>query len=472
MIKKRLQILTVLCGICTTVALAQPKPNYHQVLVKKSKTDSVWNTYPAKTIDRLPDFKTKKEPALNKYGSWKVNQVKASGFFRTEKINDRWWIIDPEGYPFINKAVAVFRPGSSTYQKQVLSQKYGTNERWIKEESALLRSNGFNGAGCWSDVDLIRNADHPLVYTVFLSPMGNYKSDHIKKYGGKYLVAGWQGYRFDLVPVFDPEFDAYVENAVKDIARYKDDKFLMGYYTDNELPWKTDALTIHLENLAKDEPGYLAARKWLDERKGKNATLADITEEDKLAFSGYYFETYMKKVVQAIRKYDPNHMYLGCRFNQQNRQELTNPEIFRVAGKYMDAISINHYRLWEPDSTLTSNWEKWSGKPFLITEWYTKGQDSGLPNNGGAGWIVKTQKDRGYFYQNFVIDLIKSRNCVGWQWFTYQDNDPKNLNVDESNRDSNKGIVNSAFKPYDALLKEMKTINTNIYNLINYYDGR
>ena len=334
----------------------------------------------------------------------------------------------------------------------------------------MLREHGFNGTGAWSAVDLIRKSEAPLVYTVIVNPMQRYRAEHVKRYGGKYRVAGWQGFRFDLAMVFDPEFDAYIEQAMREVASYKDDKFLLGYFTDNELPWKTDALDIHLTALARDEPGYVAARKWLDERKGKQAKVQDITEDDRLAFSAFYFETYMKKVTQALRKADPHHMYLGCRFNQTVRQELTNPEIFKVAGRYMDIISINHYRMWQPDAALMRNWQQWSGKPFLITEWYVKAVDSGLPNNGGAGWIVRTQQDRGYFYQNFALELIKSKNCVGWHWFTYQDNDPKNLNVDESNRDSNKGVVDSQFNPYVPLLKEMKILNDNVFNLIDYFD--
>lgn len=462
-------LLLLLC--CFSVRLpAQNENVYHTVKAKKTSTDTIWGNYLAKTVDKLPGFKVKNEPDLNSFGSWKVNRGKATGFFRTQKVDDRWWIIDPEGYPFIYKGVAVFRPGASAHQIEVFQQKYKTAERWREEESNMLRAYGFNGVGCWSAVDLLRESAQPLVYSVIINPMLNYKREHVQRFGGKYKVAGWQGFRFDLAMVFDPEFAEHVDAAIREIAKYRNDKYLLGYYTDNELPWKTDALDIHLANLAKDEAGYIAAKKWLENRKGRDATIEDITEEDRLAFSGYYFETYMKTVTEAIRKYDPNHMYLGCRFNQQNRQELTNPEIFKVAGKYMDMISINHYRMWQPDSDQMNNWEKWSGKPFLITEWYTKGDDSGLQNHSGAGWIVKTQQDRGYFYQNFTLELIKSKNCVGWHWFTYQDNDPRNLKTDESNRDSNKGVIDSDFNPYRSLLQEMKCINDNVYNLIKYFD--
>ena len=144
----------------------------------------------------------------------------------------------------------------------------------------MLKDYGFNGTGAWSDFDLMRETPSPLVYTIIINPMGAYKSDHIKKFGGKYEMAGWQGYRYDLAMVFDPEFDSYVEKAIAPIAKYSKDKYLLGYYSDNELPWKNDALDRHIKYLGKEEAGYIAAKKWLDIRKGKDASLEDITEED------------------------------------------------------------------------------------------------------------------------------------------------------------------------------------------------
>lgn len=64
-----------------------------------------------------------------------------------------------------------------------------------------------------------------------------------------------------MVIVFDKEFDAYVEKAIEPISQYKNDKYLMGYFTDNELPWCHDALHRHLTLLAKDEQGYIVAKR-------------------------------------------------------------------------------------------------------------------------------------------------------------------------------------------------------------------
>jgi hypothetical protein len=453
----------------TDPLVPKPETGYHLVQARANATVLSWSTYTAKTIDRLPGFTFTKDPEINSYGSWKVSQSTATGFFRVEKKGDRWWIVDPEGYPFIHKGVAVFRPGTSTNQKAALSSKYGSNSNWATQECQFLKTNGFNGLGAWSDVDLVRQTTNPPVYSLIINPMGAYKAEHIKKYGGHYDVAGWQGYRYDLAMVFDPEFDAFVESAIAPIAKYANDKYMLGYYTDNELPWKNDALDRHLTYLGITEPAYIAAKKWLDERKGKNASMADVNDQDRLAFTGFYFETYIKKVAAAVRKYDPNHLYLGCRFNQET-EELQNSEMFKVAGKYADIISINHYRKWEPVQSIMTNWTNWSGRPFMITEWYTKGEDSGLPNKSGAGWNVPTQKDRGYFYQNFTIELLKSKACVGWHWFTYQDNDPLDLTTDASNRDSNKGIVSTNYVPYQPLLDNMKMLNDHVYELIQYLD--
>lgn len=456
-------LFSLVCGFC----FAQESRTVDSRVNARAEE---WTSYEVETVDALKGFRYRKaDPETDVYGGWMTGRQEATGFFRTQKIGDRWWFIDPEGWPYIFKGVAVFSMGGSDRQKEALVNTFGTPEHWAEDQQDMLRSNGFNGLGAWSAVDIVRKSPDPMPYTVIVSPMGMYRSVHKKKFGGKYHQSGWQGYRFDLAMVFDPEFDAFVEKALKPIEKFRDDKFLVGYFTDNEIPWVNDALDRHLTLLAKDEPAYLTVKAWFDERKGCDASAEDITEEDRKAFQAFYFETYMKKVVPVLRKYDPNHLYLGCRFNQ-HKEEMASKEIFEVAGKYMDVISINHYRLWEPRQDWMQNWEEWSGKPFIITEFYVKGEDSGLPNNTGAGWNVRTQQDRGLFYQNFVIELLRSGNCIGWHWFTYMDNDPQNLKTDPSNRDSNKGIVKWNFERYEAALEEMKQLNDCTYNLIQYLD--
>jgi hypothetical protein len=208
----------------------------------------------------------------------------------------------------------------------------------------------------------------------------------------------------------------------------------------------------------------------LDERKGKiNSGVSDITPEDVDAFKAYCLDSYLSITKNVLRMYDPNHMFIGQRFYSWT-SELVSPAMLDVAGRYMDIVSINHYTKWTPSQQDFENWSNWSGRPIIVSEFYVKGEDSGLPNNTGIGWIVPTQRDRGLFYENFVISLLKTKKCVGWQWFKYQDNDPEDLTADPSNIDSNKGLVKWNFERYDEMIDLMEEVNLQIYNLIEFYD--
>ncbi len=46
------------------------------------------------------------------------------------------------------------------------------------------------------------------------------------------------------------------------------------------------------------------------------------------------------------------------------------------------------------------------------------------------------------------------------------------MSTDISNRDSNKGIVDSSYEPYRDLLQQMKELNNNVWNLIWWYDHK
>lgn len=439
---------------------------YSQTMVEsRADQSSAWVSYPVEQFSDITDF-TSTPVTLNKYGSNTAHHNAATGFFRIEKIDNRWYIIDPDGYFFIHKGVASVSPGTSVNQKAAVTSKWGTNDAWCTYANNWLKDNGFNGAGAWSDVNRLMNQSEPVVYTVIINPMSNYRDYHKRIVGG-YTNAGWQGYEYNIIRVFDPLFETYMDNACKALAQYKNDKYLLGYFVDNELPWVNDALDRFIKYLAVNDPCYIAVKNWLDQRKGKDAGLSDITADDRNAFWDFYAGKYFRMAKSYITKYDPNHLFLGSRFNQA-QEELSNPYIFETAGKSCDIISINHYREWEPVEARMSNWEIWAQKPFLITEFYTKGEDSGMANTTGAGWLVKTQKDRGLFYENFVIKLLRSKGCVGWNWFRYQDNDPEDTTTDASNKDSNKGLVNITYDPYVNLVSLCKLTNDNVYSFLDY----
>jgi len=186
-------------------------------------------------------------------------------------------------------------------------------------------------------------------------------------------------------------------------------------------------------------------------------------------FLGYVADTYLRITTSAMRRNDPNHLCLGPRFTGQS---LKSRAMFTAAGRYLDVIAVNYYHAWSPDKALVAQWLECSGKPYMVTEWYAKAMDSGYANTSGAGWVVRTQADRGRFYQNFTLGLLETRSCVGWHWFKYRDNDPADKGADPSNIDSNKGLVKLSLEPYPELRDAMWEINRQVYSLVRYFDAQ
>jgi len=472
---KKLNLLLTVILLTEAVLSGQTKPdqNYIDVDVRKriynADGTTVYREYePLKTryIDLLPGYKPSENTGeLSKYGGWTRYKAKPTGFFYVMKTDDRWWCVDPEGYYYFNIALNSITRGASETNKESVIKKFGTPEEWISQTINLLQDNGFNCAGSWSDYKAIREAnkkrDKPFSYTINL----NFMSSYGKERGGTFQQPGHTGYPGDAIFVFDPEWELFCDRHAKQITEYRDDPNLFGYFSDNEMPFKLKSLDNYLA-LKTEDPGHIAAVKWLEEQK---ITKDQITDKHREAFMAVVADRYFSAVTKALKKYDPNHMYLGARFYSS---EKNYPEFMKCAGKYLDIISNNYYGKWTPDEKDMKNWTEWSGKPFIITEYYTKGEDSGMPNKSGAGWIVRTQRDRGLFYQNYNLVLLESKNCVGWHYFKYQDNDPTAKGVDPSNTDANKGIVNNYYEIWTPMTDLMKQLNNQVYSLINYFDQK
>lgn len=433
----------------------------------RANPKSPWVDYPTRTLDLLDGYAPPAEaPALDAYGGWKGHAEQATGFFYPKKVGPRWWLVDPEGNLFLHVGVVAVSPGSSKTCKENFAKTFASGGAWADATAALLLEHGFNGTGAWSDTAALRGAKRPVAYTV----IRNFAADFAKAKGLQRPSVGHSGFVNDCIPVFNEDFPAFCAERARSLSETKDDPWLVGHFSDNELlpPVLDKYLSLDPADPAQ-APNRQAAVAWLTARKGQAAVpSSEITSQDRAAFMGYVFETYFRIASEAIRKADPNHLYLGSRLHSREKE---NPYVLRAAGKYCDVIAINYYRVWGPDLDEMRGWTEWSGKPVIITEWYAKGDDAGFPNTTGAGWIVKTQRDRGLYYQHYALGCLEAGNCVGWHWFKYMDNDIHDTHADPSNRDSNKGIVKVDYTTYADLLGLMKPLNREVYPLTRFFDA-
>jgi len=419
-------------------------------------TNAPWKWYSTVTLDDLPTYlQAETDAGLSQYGGLLARQTNATGYFHTLNVNGRWWLVDPEGYWFFSQGLDAIATINSTGAAAALAADFGTASNWAAATTALLRQYDFNSAGAWSDITDLRAVSPPLVYTIIQNFEATYSATNTGP-----------GYPY----VFDPAFAAFCSSYAQQFAATQSDPWLLGYYSDNELPFSVSSsnLLVTFLGLSSTNNSYQAAWAWLRALHGAEATTNSVTAQDKVNFCGYVWGQYYQVVSQAIKTADPNHLYLGTKFNGT---ALNQPVVFTNIGPYVDVVSVDLYGEWTPDTNQIQTWEGGSGRPVLIAEWYVKGADSGMTNSTGAGWVVPAQSDRGYFYENFALTLLQTGNVVGWHWFKYSDNDPAAVGNDPSNINSNKGIVSNRYDPYYDLLNAAQRINVRIHRLANYFDG-
>jgi|ERR1035441_7100258 hypothetical protein len=91
------------------------------------------------------------------FGGWPELKGKQTGFFHTEQIQGRWWLVSPEGNAFFSKGVdhVAFTPESDSSSKAPEDPA-----AWAKTTTEQLRGWNFNTLGAWSS---------PQIYTAGLA---------------------------------------------------------------------------------------------------------------------------------------------------------------------------------------------------------------------------------------------------------------------------------------------------------------
>jgi len=226
-----------------------------------------------------------------------------------------------------------------------------------------------------------------------------------------------------------------LSSAIKN-GGYADDPRVFGYTTDNELPSELHMLDNYLTLEPTEVPtnafSYATAWTWLARRMNdpfptlEKYKASPEYEQIRREFLGFWYARYYKTTSEAIKAADPNHMYMGSR---SNLNALSEEWPVRSAGYYADMITANLYGGLNPSIDTIINLYRHSGVPFMVTEFFAKGQDAidanGFPlaNSTGAGILVQTQAERAAYYQHYTLALLESKACVGWTWYRMRDND-------------------------------------------------
>ena len=126
----------------------------------------------------------------NTYGGLILLKGNKTGFFHVEKIDGRFWLVDPEGSLFISKGVnhvnylSDYAPslGLNLYNR-VVSRKYGSADAWAEETLNRLRSWGFNTIGAWSSEETFtKGMPYTIILNIALEAGADWESGNVTDY--------------------------------------------------------------------------------------------------------------------------------------------------------------------------------------------------------------------------------------------------------------------------------------------------
>ena len=441
----------------------------------------------------------------DKYGGSALGpKSKATGFFRTEKVGGKWWLVDPDGHLFWSHGMDCVRtldatpieeretwfedfPGAQPSYREFLSsgfalkghyagrtvksfsfaganlkRKYG--EHWRQDYPATvhqrLRSWGLNTIGNWSEPDIYLQRR-----TAYTDSIGSHEAK---------LIEGSEGYWGRFPDVFDPGFAAALRRGMDSKTNSSaKDPWCIGYFSDNEMSWG-DETSLAL-GVLRSPAEQAAKREFVRDLRTKYADIARLNSawgttnaswdellasrtgpdpakarEDLTAFYVKLAETYFRTVRNTVKAVAPDHLYLGCRF------AWVNDTTARAAGKYCDVVSYNLYRRSLADF-------KYPGgdKPLLVGEFHFGALDRGLFHTGLVP--VENQAARAEAYREFVLGALRHPQFVGTHWFQWQDEPTIGRVYDEENYQI--GFVDVADTPYRETIAASRAVGREIYQV-------
>lgn len=393
-----------------------------------------------------------------KYGGYKDTRATATGFFRVEQMDGKWWFVDPDGHLFFSTGSTGMRSsdslarvegresyytalpppelasangdraGPAGFYRWNLFRRFGESwdSKWPELAFRRMEAWGFNTIGNWSDPRLWDAGRKPYVVNL----------------GGWGMRTGYLG----MPDVYAEEWPRIVdEAAARQCAPRKDDPYLLGYFIANEPPWPgRESLVVDV--ILDGQPSAIQseARKFLS---------SGDTPERRRAFIYRAFERFLDIINAAVRKHDPNHLNLGLRFGGH-----APPDEMLQLTRGFDVYSMNSYA-YAPDPAVLKKVYEVTGRPIIIGEFHF-----GVPANGLAAGLVQVcgEQERGVAYRYYVEQAASFPALIGTSWFQWIDqpvtgrSDGENYNI---------GIVDVTDRPYAEFLQGVVDTHKNLYDV-------
>jgi hypothetical protein len=319
--------------------------------------------------------------AWDRFGGWPGKKFKATGFFRVEK-DERWWLVTPEGNAFLSFGINHLHPdlwkqdfSRVAWQKNLGIDNLNSPQFYPALREWFLRTChewGFNTVGVHNSLSIV-NTPRPVM--AYMLPIRFVDIPHWKQ----------EIPDSNFTDVFSGDFARHCDQMAKQLAAPAcEDPFLLGYamtdcplFTEEDCRERPDVIggarrksrigwPRRLRNLGADAPGkaayvqtmrdlyrgeirdfnttygttfdsfdaLLAAENW---RPATDLSNANETR-DNVVFLQRVVAKYCQTARDAIRRYDPNHMFFGDKINGDSSYTMITEHMPRPFGPVADNI--------------------------------------------------------------------------------------------------------------------------------------
>lgn len=456
------------------------------------------------------------------YGGWSTGPKQtATGSFRTEKVNGRWWLVDPDGHLFWshgvdsvstaysatgtqdreayfewlppNKVEALASAGQASnplgefyyqaswahapfYQSRVpywsynflianLYRQYGPDWSYEFIDCAHQRLLAWrmNTMAAWSDPQITSQQRTPYTAFVRIADCPYIEGSH----------ANWQPF----VDVFAPEFEIAVDETLQTRVEAFDDPWCIGFFVDNELSWgEPHSLADGVIRSPATQPAKV---QWVKFLKQKYPNIDSLNESWE---SGYesWDEVLTSRAIHNASEQKDSSLVDRTAFSRQITEKYFSTIARKLKELAPDRLYLGCRFFWKNNQALEiaarycdvvsiNNYHfladhvslpEGVDKPIVIGEFHFGATDRGMlhPTNVPAD----NQADRAAKYKGYVESALRNPAIVGTHWFQYVDN-PVTGRGDENN--ANVGLITITHQPYPELVQAITEVGEQMYEI-------